>query len=104
MEITKAKFMEAVSYAEENHEDIRLREDYSGRGMYGKTCIGVVGDPIALAEFETALALLTVMDDLDDEVNGYTALNSLTDVQDMRREDSMGMDRVYYYPALSVTE
>jgi hypothetical protein len=104
MEITKAKFMEAVSHTEENHDDIRLREGYSGRGMYGETCYGVVGDETALAEFETALALLTVMDDLDDEVNGYTALNALTDVQDMRREDSMGLDRIYYYPSLTVTE
>ena len=104
MEITKAKFMEAVSYAEENHDDIRLREDYSGRGMYGESCFGVVGDEIALAEFETALALLTVSEDLDDEVNGHTVLNALVDVRDMRREDSMGMDRVYYYPGLSVTE
>lgn len=103
MEITKAKFMEAFAHAEENHE-VELRENYSGRGMYGKTCIGVVGGDEGLAEFESALALLTVMDDLDDEVNGFTALNALTDVQDMRRSDSMGMDRVYYYPALSITE
>ena len=103
MEITKAKFMEAVSHTEENN-DIHVREAYSGRGMYGETCFGVEGQPTALAEFETALALLTVMDDLDDEVTGYTALNALTDVQDMRREDSMGMDRIYYYPHLKVTE
>lgn len=103
MEITEAKFMEAVAHTEENHQ-IELRESYSGRGMYGKPCIGVVGDPKALREFETALALLTVMDDLADEVNGYTVLNALTDVQDMRREDSMGFDRIYSYPGLTVTE
>ena len=103
MEITKAKFMEAVSYAEDNH-DIELRESYSGRGMYGQTCIGVVGEPSGLDEFELALSLLTVTDDLDDEVNGHTVLNALVDVRDMRREDSMGMDRVYYYPGLTVTE
>lgn len=103
MEITKAKFMEAVSHAEENH-DIEVRESYSGRGMYGKSCIGVIGGDEGLAEFESALALLTVMDDLDDEVNGHTALNALTDVQDMRRSDSMGLETVYYYPNLTVTE
>lgn len=104
MEISKAKFMEALSYTQENHDDIRLRENYSGRGMYGEDCYGVVGDTDALDEFELALSILTVADDLDDEVNGYTVLNALIDVRDMRHADSMGMDRIYYYPRLTVTE
>lgn len=103
MEITKAKFMEAVAHTEENH-DIELRENYSGRGMYGKECYGVEGNTTALGEFESALALLTVMDDLDDKVNGHTALNAMTDLADMRRSDSMGLDTIYYYPNLTVTE
>lgn len=103
MEITKAKFMEAFEMTEENH-DIELRPNYSGRGMYSKTTMAVVGDTEALAEFESTLALLTVMDDLDDEVNGFTALNALTDMADIRHTDNMGLDKVVYYPSLKITE
>lgn len=29
---------------ESGDEDLRIRENYSGRGMMGKTCTGIVGD------------------------------------------------------------
>ena len=105
MEITKAKFMEAFEMTEENH-DIELRENYSGRGMYSKTTMAVIGDTEALAEFESTLALLTVTDDLYDTipVSGMTVLEALTDMADIRHTDNMGLDKVVYYPSLKITE
>lgn len=30
--------------------DLSIREDYSGRSMYGATCLGFVGDELVLVE------------------------------------------------------
>jgi hypothetical protein len=68
--------------------DAELREDYSGRGMYGKKCLGIVancsGVQIGMA---FALALFDQTNDLD--------MQTLIDVTP-KRSDSMGKDFIYY--------
>lgn len=52
------------------------RNNYSGRGMFGRTCLGVVGS----------------MQDLD------TLLSEVKGSAKGLRKDSMGLDYIYYWP------
>jgi hypothetical protein len=58
---------------------LRVYRDYSGRGMFGRTCIGVVG---SMEELDCLLG----------EVRGSGK---------GLRKDNMGLDYIYYWPALS---
>jgi hypothetical protein len=57
---------------------LNIYHDYSGRGMFGKTCLGVVG----------------AMQDLD------TLLSEIKGSSQGLRKDNMGMDYVYYWPGI----
>jgi len=65
------------------------RYDYSGRGMYGKTCIGFTmpGDGALLL----GMALMAVLD--EDEA---------TEMARMLRTDSMGRDTIFYFPGVTL--
>lgn len=73
-------------------DEIEVRTDYSGRGMYGKECIGFV-----TKEYSTFLMALTVV--LINSMR-YASLDNtiewseLTDV----RTDSMGLSTIVYFP------
>ena len=77
-----------------------VRANYSGRGMYGKNCIGFVidSDPmffvmglgVILADMENADDLFTV----DDQLFGWYDLRVAS--------DSMGMSTIVYFPNLSL--
>lgn len=87
---------------------VRFRKDYSGRGMYGRGCIGVVGDHRGLVELQTQIILemtATIAararagDDAgladaeaEFEENLVALLNYST--------DSMGREWVFYWPSL----
>lgn len=69
-----------------------IHKDYSGRGMYGKTCVGIVADP-GLGMIIGYCAALVVADQSDDIVDLFSF--------DVRRElptrsDSMGHQTIYY--------
>lgn len=67
-----------------------LREDYSGRGMYGDTCIGVVLSGVsAFARFLIAVAA----ESSDDAA--WLADNVVV--------DNMGRSMIYYFPGVKVT-
>ena len=57
---------------------------YSGRGMYGKTCLAIVGEGINLISLGYALG------EMDRDIDKY-------DLDNMR-SDSMGLGMVYYWP------
>lgn len=93
--------------------DVDLREDYSGRGMYGDVCFGVVGDTEDLERFETELAKAATIERLDGTVETSVGdvegvvnafVEELEIVRKFRREDSMGMSRIYYYPHFTVVD
>ena len=68
-----------------NHE---LRDDYSGRRMYGDTCVGIVCD----YPLEVLVELCQYLADNDiDDFHEY-----LSGV----RQDSMGMENIIYFPEL----
>jgi hypothetical protein len=74
--------------------DEALRWSYSGRAMYGETCLGLVCDTSELVRFTLSLGKA---DDPDDDLR--LELGTLVDA--MRRGtryDSMGHSTIYYWP------
>lgn len=68
--------------------DIRIRDSYSGRGMYGKECIGFVTPDINLV-VQLLLALSA-----EPYESGVTRL---MEVADNMLTDSMGRDMIVYF-------
>lgn len=67
-----------------------VRADYSGRGMYGDTCVGIVGSPGELTAYVAALAVTLETDGLD-----WSWIGSVS-------QDSMGLDMIWYWRGLTV--
>lgn len=65
-----------------------LRDDYSGRGMYGEDCLAVVCGLGDLLAFATALG-----EQYGEARNWMSSVCS----------DSMGRSAVYYWPGVTVT-
>jgi hypothetical protein len=57
---------------------LNVHHNYSGRGMFGKTCLGVVG---------TMQDLDTLLSEIKGSANGL-------------RKDNMGLDYIYYWPEI----
>ena len=107
--MTNLKFQkhiqEALVQLEEDGE-LRIRENYSGRRMYDRKCVGVVvSDPF---EFFADLTenMLGVLDDVwESDVEKYSdemdrrvrILNALPDFIRSTKMDSMGMDSILYW-------
>lgn len=78
-----------------------LRWDYSGRAMYGRACLALVGSLDDLVRFVVALTRL-VGETVDyggtygSHVNELELL--LDDVQGDVRQDQLGRDAVFYWP------
>lgn len=71
-------------------EGFDVRTDYPGRGMFGKTCFGIVGDHSTLVKFITYVC----------EVLADQKREWLTNV----RTDDMGLRTIYYWPEASVID
>jgi hypothetical protein len=89
-------------YCEDDCE-ISFRTSYSGRGMYGKSCVGITGSKYicmsSISEIITTLAKALTNQEIDiDTFSGHvqTLLNHKT--------DSMGYETIVYWPELSVVE
>lgn len=73
-------------------EGLNYREDYLGRGMYGRSCVAVACDnPLG-----TLAGIFAYLVGSDDDIDGYDVQSALGEP----REDSMGMGRVLYFPKL----
>lgn len=86
-----------------NESDIRT--DYSGRGMYGRTCIGVVGsDPILFA-FQLAVLIARgeagLEDGEDDQLTPFDIRSALEEIG-APSTDSMGYQTIHYWPNITV--
>jgi hypothetical protein len=69
-----------------------FREDYSGRGMYGKSCIGFVTEESA---FRFGISLGEYLTDQGEEC----LFRSFVDAS--VKEDSMGLDTIIYFPYIN---
>jgi hypothetical protein len=76
-------------------DQFTLMPDYSGRGMYGRTCIALVGNTGDLLRFTAELA--QIGDDTDTE-----AADTLQIMADTVRTDSLGYDTVFYFPGITL--
>jgi len=95
------KLKDACAY----HENARFRNNYSGRAMYGKRCVGIVGSygecmaVIAKVIIDSRAELSRVqMGSSEEECTRlfteavYTLLNYT--------QDNMGLDIILYWPSL----
>jgi hypothetical protein len=73
-------------------DEVDVRTDYSGRGMYGATCFGLVVDKTDLL---VGLALGQVLEGL-----GEDAFEVLSNA----RTDNMGYDTIIYFPGYNLAE
>jgi hypothetical protein len=85
--IDRTQIIETLEDAGLSEDDIR--DDYSGRGMYGRECFGFVGSDRDLIRFVVGLARVT------DEDYDWLA-NVCT--------DNMGLSTIYYWPGVKLSE
>lgn len=77
----------------EDHE-LDYREDYSGRGMFGSRCVGIVcSNPLS-----TLAELFAFIVDSDNDISG----SEIQDALGVPEEDSMGMRSILYFPKLKM--
>ena len=67
-----------------------VRTDYSGRGMYGDSCVGIVASD--LLELGAAISRLVEDEELRDELISNS------------RTDSMGYDTIAYWPRVTCND
>lgn len=79
-----------------------LRDDYSGRYMYGDTCLGIVVPSAAslLAVFAVLGGeVRNMFDDDDDEYEGADEyVDRLVEFANAARTDNMAYDTIVYFP------
>ena len=66
--------------------EVTLHLDYSGRGMYGRECIGVSGTETQLWHFALTLGL-----------------EMMEIFEDPPHRDNLGFDTIWYWPAITVS-
>jgi hypothetical protein len=88
--VTKTALIEALEGVCERKE-VEFRSNYSGRGMYGKNCCGIVGSPSDLVK--VVLAVVTETD--PESAEDFTAV-----LEDNLCTDSMGYNTIFYWPSL----
>jgi hypothetical protein len=80
--------------ADHTDTDGVLRASYSGRGMYGRSCVGFIAEPaIVLAAFASCDAARAGEIDVD-----------LFELANEMRTDSMGYDTITYLPDWTVED
>lgn len=98
----RAKVKEiAVRWLEHECEsrEMELRTDYSGRGMYGDECVGIV---CGQGEMGVAQLMIVAALGLDDEgLNWNDVLEAFDEGPEMHT-DSMGLRTIVYWPSVSV--
>jgi hypothetical protein len=97
MIITPEQADELETALQEADLDITVRHNYSGRGMYGTTCLGFDVDRGTTA-FEFGIRLGQLLGDnpeiADDEL--------LDEMADNNAIDSMGLGSIIYFPSVRV--
>lgn len=81
---------------------VKLRSTYTGRGMGDRTCLALVGGTTDVVVFATLVARLDADVEYDDEDVRVWPNLLLQAIQGGTRVDSMGFDRVYYWPQVTV--
>lgn len=92
-------------YERLEEEGLSVRDDYSGRYMFGRTCFGLVVDNIATAIYDLANTLQGIIDedpdsDLADEAESLIEYDGF----DNCSTDNMGLHYIVYFTDVTVAK
>jgi hypothetical protein len=90
MKLNKKQMNVIEEFCDRN--ELNLRKAYSGRNMFGRTCIGIVCDNIVGVSLELAVDL---------QENG---MNDLIQLMVNASWDSMGRQSIVYFPSLQCSD
>lgn len=87
-----------IDLIEQSDVEAEEARSYSGRGMYGRECVGLVVSNVfsAVAALYSGLSRVVA-----DEIDLEDYLEALSDVIRETRQDGMGLDHIIYWPALA---
>lgn len=85
---------------DELENEFNLRSDYSGRAMYGNTCIGITGDTSDLLKFIARVATWNF--EANEDPNSPEGIELVEDLARSARSDSMGYDTIFYFPGVEL--
>ncbi|QKY79949.1 hypothetical protein PQD13_gp37 [Gordonia phage Clawz] len=86
------------------HDEDDILTDYSGRGMYGKTCVGYQGPTPELFAFDLARQLTGEANDGDTAYEWAIAIRDTLEDLGSPSTDSMGLGRIYYWRNVTMGE
>jgi hypothetical protein len=92
-----------ISTLGEFHDADDIRTDYSGRGMYGRTCLGYTGSDVVLFAFRLAVEAAKADMEDGDEPDLFTVEDYLMTLGEPT-SDSMGRGAIFYWPGVTVSE
>lgn len=86
-----------------DEEDFQVRVNYSGRGMFGEECLGIVGSDTTTVIYKIMEA---IMDEYGDEKDTQLELfHELAEMlSDGSGQDSMGQQCIVYFPYVEIDE
>jgi len=77
--------------------DVRLYKNYSGRCMFGNTCIGIVGSQADCNAFIIECAMEAAWTAREDNFDPFDIKRILSNY----RVDNMGLEMIFYWPAIT---
>jgi hypothetical protein len=89
-----------------DHDEEDIRSAYSGRSMYGRTCLGYEGADVAMFVFHLAVALVRadLEENEDDSEPDVASVELMLRQIGEGRTDSMGRGMITYWPRIAVSE
>lgn len=93
----KSRVRDAILDAAE-YAGVEIREDYSGRAMYGERCIGIVGDVADLVRVVAEAQAIVTQEAEEDSLSPLTSATRIPGP----KSDSMGREAIFYWPDLRV--
>lgn len=82
-----------------------VRTGYSGRGMFGRKCLGITGSISDLVSFTTEAVRQDEYNEASaDESPEAQALHGFVRYIEDVSTDSMGLDSIFYWPDVEVSE
>lgn len=84
-----------------DEEDFQVRVNYSGRGMFGEECLGIVGSDTTTVIYKI---MEVIMDEYGDEKDTQLELfHELAEMlSDGSEQDSMGLQCIVYFPYVEI--
>lgn len=94
----------ALKDACEAHGEVNFRNDYSGRGMYGKRCVGIDSDMTSCMAIIGEVIKQCASNIAKDDPHAQADFEMAVDILLQFDRDSMGRDVILYWPDLQEEE